>query len=222
MGEPASGERPLRADAALNRARIMDAARRVFAVRGLDVSMEEIAAAAGLGVTTVSRRFRDRDALVDALFEAELAANVAAARTALTAPDAGDGLAGFLRSLLRRAATDRGIAQVILSARYGRGGVAAQRVELTNLIHDVVERARDHGRLCPGVTAGDIPVLMLMVGSVADFAGAAHPGLWERYAEVLVDSVVPADHGRAWAGAALTRAEVAAAMGRWRPAVARS
>jgi AcrR family transcriptional regulator len=210
-------ERSLRADAARNRARILDAARRVFAVRGLDVSMDEIAEAACLGVTTVTRRFPDRNSLVEALFEAELAANVAAARTALAAPDAGEGLAEFLRLLFRRAATDRGIWQVILSARYGLGGIAAQRRMLTTLIYHVVERARADGRLREGVQAADIPVLMLMVGSVADFAAGTSPELWERYSELLIDSVVPARGNAAWPGTALTPAQLSAAMAQWRP-----
>jgi AcrR family transcriptional regulator len=199
-----------------NRARIMDAARRVFAVRGLDVSMDEIAAAAGLGVTTVTRRFPDRHSLVEALFEAELVTNVAAARAALVAPDPGEGLAEFLRLLFRRAATDRAIWQVVLSARYGLGGIAAQRRNLTALIHDVVERARKDGSLREGVQASDIPVLMLMVGSVADFTAGIGPDVWERYSELLIDSVVPSPGNGAWPGAALTQAQLHAAMSRWR------
>jgi AcrR family transcriptional regulator len=209
--------RPLRADAELNRTRIMDAARRLFAVRGLDVSMEDIATEAGLGVTTVTRRFRDRDALVEALFNAELATNVASAHAALAEPDAGDGLADFLQGMFRRAATDRGIAQVILSARYGRGGIATHREELTRLIFEIVERAREQGRLREGVQAGDIPILMLMVGSVADFAARINPELWQRYSEVLIDAVVPNVDGAEWPGEALTREQVTAAMSNWQP-----
>jgi AcrR family transcriptional regulator len=212
-----SGVRPLRADAELNRTRIMDAARAVFAVRGLDVSMEDIAAAAGLGVTTVTRRFRDRDTLVESLFETALAANVASAHTALAAADAGDGLAGFLRALFARAATDRGIAQVMLSARYGLGGVANQRQELTHLIFGIVERARQQGRLREGVQAGDIPILMLMVGSVADFAAGTSPQLWQRYSEVLIDTIVPSLDPFALHGEALTQEQLASAMSKRQP-----
>ena len=50
-----STTRPLRADAERNRARILAAAAEVFAERGLDVSLDDIAAHAGVGVGTVSR-----------------------------------------------------------------------------------------------------------------------------------------------------------------------
>jgi AcrR family transcriptional regulator len=45
--------RPLRADAERNRARILAAAHEVYAERGLDVSLDEIAALAGVGVGTI-------------------------------------------------------------------------------------------------------------------------------------------------------------------------
>ena len=68
----ALAERPLRADAARNRARLLEAARVVFAERGLDATMDEIARRAGVGVGTAYRRFRNRDDVIDALFEERL------------------------------------------------------------------------------------------------------------------------------------------------------
>ena len=57
-----------RVDAARNRARILMAARRLFAERGAGcVSMDEIAEAAGVGKGTVFRRFGSRAALAHAL-----------------------------------------------------------------------------------------------------------------------------------------------------------
>ena len=217
MEDHAPKKRPLRADAAVNRAKIMTAARRVFAARGLDVSIEEIAIAANVGATTVIRRFRDQDGLIEALFEEEMAANAALARKALAASDAGEGLASFLRSLFRRVATDRGIAQVILSARYGLGEIAARRLELTDLIHEVVERARTQGSLRARVEAADLPILMLMVGSVADFTAGTNPEVWERYSELLVNAVVSSGDSAAWQGTALTRAQLTDAMAAWQP-----
>lgn len=55
----------MRADARRNRALIVDAAAGLFAARGPEVSMEEIAQAAGLGVGTLYRHFPDRRALLE-------------------------------------------------------------------------------------------------------------------------------------------------------------
>ena len=65
---PEAGPRPLRRDAERNRQRILEAAAEVFNERGLDVSLDEIARHAGVGVGTVYRRFRTKEELVEALF----------------------------------------------------------------------------------------------------------------------------------------------------------
>ncbi|MGH8791615.1 MAG: TetR/AcrR family transcriptional regulator [Stackebrandtia sp.] len=57
-----------RADAARNRAAILDAAARLFAEHGVDaVSMDAVAAAAGVGKGTLFRRFGDKSGLATAL-----------------------------------------------------------------------------------------------------------------------------------------------------------
>jgi AcrR family transcriptional regulator len=59
-----------RADAARNRRRILAAAARILASRGVDgLSMDEVAHAAGVGVGTVYRRFGDRAGLVYAVID---------------------------------------------------------------------------------------------------------------------------------------------------------
>ncbi|MDH6705296.1 AcrR family transcriptional regulator [Kitasatospora sp. MAA19] len=60
-------ERPLRADAARNRARLLDVATQVFATRGVGVPTEEIARAAGVGVGTLFRHFPTKEALLEAV-----------------------------------------------------------------------------------------------------------------------------------------------------------
>lgn len=59
-----------RADAARNRAKILDAARRLFAANGPeDVCMDAIAREAGVGKGTLYRRFGDRAGLAHALLD---------------------------------------------------------------------------------------------------------------------------------------------------------
>jgi AcrR family transcriptional regulator len=67
---PLAGERPERADAARNRERILDAARRLIAKRGIrPVTLEGVAKEAGVGRATLFRRFPDRSALLLALLD---------------------------------------------------------------------------------------------------------------------------------------------------------
>ena len=84
-------ERPLRADAERNRRLLLDAARELFAERGLGVTLDDIAHRAGLGVGTAYRRFGSRAALIDALFEERLGEIVAVAKESLEVEDPWEG-----------------------------------------------------------------------------------------------------------------------------------
>jgi AcrR family transcriptional regulator len=61
-------ERPARADAVRNRAAIIAAARRLFAERGVDVSLHAIGKAAGVGQASLYRHFANRETLMLALY----------------------------------------------------------------------------------------------------------------------------------------------------------
>ena len=77
-----TSRRPRRADAARNRERILAAASELFAERGLDASMPELAERAGVGVGTVYRAFPDKEHVVSAVMAERfrwLAAEVEAA-----------------------------------------------------------------------------------------------------------------------------------------------
>ncbi len=66
----ADGTRPERADARRNRLKVLEAAERLFAEQGVrNVSLDAIAAAAGVGKGTVFRRFGDRAGLAVALLD---------------------------------------------------------------------------------------------------------------------------------------------------------
>jgi AcrR family transcriptional regulator len=68
--EMAGASRPERADAARNRERVLVAARRLFAERGVrSVTMSDVAAAAGVAKGTVFHRFGDRAGLAMALVD---------------------------------------------------------------------------------------------------------------------------------------------------------
>src|SRR5207248_4027407 len=102
-------DRPLRADAERNRQRILDAARELFADRGLGVTLNDIAHHAGVGVGTVYRRFPDKKQLIDGLFEQRLEDLVALMDLAVSDPDPWRGLSGFLEHALELQAADRGL-----------------------------------------------------------------------------------------------------------------
>jgi AcrR family transcriptional regulator len=92
MTRSPGSDRPLRADAARNRDRIVEAAVADFAEHGLEVPLEDVAQHAGVGIATLYRRFPSRDDLVAACFERRVAEYAQAAEDALGAPGARRGL----------------------------------------------------------------------------------------------------------------------------------
>ena len=215
MSSARSSKRPLRADAARNQARILDAARVVFGAKGLDASLDEVAHHAGLGVATLYRRFADRESLVVALFDLELRKTVELANLALAADDPWESFTGLLRSIFGAIATDRGMRQALLSSRHGLGVETANKVELIRLLSLIVQRAQRHGSLRAGITARDIPPMMLMVSAVADFASIASPRLWERYCSLLIDGLSARNNPEPLAPDALSEADMALAASSW-------
>src|SRR6478609_1139321 len=89
-------DRALRKDAALNRERLLAAASELFAEQGFSVTLNDIAHHAGVGIGTAYRRFPNKEAVMDALFEQRLQQVADVAREALEDPDAWNGLLTFM------------------------------------------------------------------------------------------------------------------------------
>src|SRR6266478_838495 len=69
-----------RADAQRNRERILEVAKATFARRGGDASLDDIAKQAGVGPGTLYRHFPTREALIEAVYRAEVEKLAAAQR----------------------------------------------------------------------------------------------------------------------------------------------
>src|SRR6185295_7164809 len=103
-----------------NRDRIVDAARTAIAADGIEVSVEEIARRAGVGVATLYRRFPTKEELIDAVLEDAFAEICQAAQDGLEAEDAWVGFTGFLERVFSLQERNRCLKDVIASHRHGR------------------------------------------------------------------------------------------------------
>lgn len=183
--------RPLRRDAELNRRKMLTAASEVFAARGLTATLDDVAHHAGLGVGTVYRRFADKDALIEALFEERIRSMAELAQTACGAEDPWDGLVGFLESASAVMAADRGLREAVLSPTHGHAGVTMARGELGPRVDLLARRCRTAGRLRPDVAGTDLATVLHTVQAAADIGGTAHPDHWRRTLGILLDGLAP-------------------------------
>jgi len=184
---PPASERPLRRDAERNRLRILQAAREVFADRGFDASLDQVAAHAGLGVGTVYRRFADKDALIDALFEEGIDEVAAAGRRALSVPDPWEGLVGFLQQANALRARDRGLRQALLSR--GAHRTERARAKIIPIATELLARAQQAGSLRADFDLFDLPLIDLMVSAIADLTREVSPELWQRALTIIIDGL---------------------------------
>ena len=182
-------ERPLRADAERNRQRILAAAREVFADRGVDAGLDEIARHAGVGTGTVYRRFPDKQLLIDALFENHFDLMRAIAEEALEVENSWDALVQYLTRGLEMMASNRGLAQLILGTAHGREGMISGRERLIPIVIKLVERAKADGYLRPDLALTDFPAFYLQINTLIAFFRDTDPDAWRRYLALWLDGM---------------------------------
>jgi AcrR family transcriptional regulator len=185
----ATSSTPLRADAERNRRRILDAAREAFAERGLDVSLDEIAARAGVGVGTVYRRFGDKGALIDVVFEEKVADVTRAAREALALDDPWEGFTTFMTRLCEQQAADRGFKEALLGRERGTERVDRARETIAPVAWELLRRAQGAGRVRADLDGYDVPMLHKLIGFVADATRDEAPDYWRRVLGVVLDGL---------------------------------
>jgi AcrR family transcriptional regulator len=193
MGAPSISSTPVarRADAARNRAALLDAARRVLARRGLEVTVEELARGAGVGVGTVYRNFPTKDALVAAVIERAFEELTAAAEAALDDPDPGESFFTLVRGCAATMARD----VVLVRAARAADRANEPRPEHVRRLFDatdaVLARAIAAGAVRDGVTAEDVAALLVGIGEAANHPREATENALDRYVTIVIDGLKP-------------------------------
>ncbi|GGL87782.1 TetR/AcrR family transcriptional regulator [Nakamurella endophytica] len=107
--------RPLRADARRNRDALLATAADLFSERGVDVSLEDIARGAGVGIGTLYRHFPTREAVVLAVYQRQIDDLAEAARTLPSTHPPAEALREWMRGFVRYAAVKRGMVALLRS-----------------------------------------------------------------------------------------------------------
>ena len=179
--------KPLRRDAQRNRERILDAAREVFAERGVNATLDDVAARAGVGVGTVYRRYANKDALLDELLEAVVVELAEFAEGAAEGPDAWDALIAVLERIEEASAANRALEHLVVQRDPARRleHLAHARERLLDPLSKLVERAKAEGRLRADFETDDVANIHAMLAAVP----RDPPELWRRYFAIVVDGL---------------------------------
>src|ERR1700730_739947 len=137
-----SRDRKPRADAQRNRARLLDVATREFTRSGANASLEDIAKQAGVGPGTLYRHFPTREALLQAVYRAELERLAAAGRTLARTMTPVDALRSWLLLFVDAIAAKALIAPALNSLVGDHKKVfAASYAQMQEAIRSLVKRA---------------------------------------------------------------------------------
>jgi AcrR family transcriptional regulator len=205
------GQAPLRADARRNRDQIIAAARAIFAAKGPDVPMEEVAREAGVGVGTLYRRFPDREALIRAVARDNFSRMLTQAQDAVAEePTAWDALVRILRQsreleLSAQLAMHSPLAWAVI-----RDDPTTQqfRDAMFDTLDEVVHAAQAEGSLRPDVDTGDVTILIsLLLRRMRNSSGKDTQLASERALGIMLDGL-RAPSGSPLPGRPFTRADL--------------
>lgn len=179
----------MRADARRNRERILQAARDVFEAAGSDAQMDDVAAAAGVGVGTVYRHFPNKEALIGELLRQKFERIAGVLAEAQAAPgDPGEALLAALTRSAEYIEVDTATQHVMSKSAPGVWQMCAANVqEVNERAADLIAAGKASGTLRPDMEVTDIR--LLMGGIASTMADPALRPMWRRHLQLMLDSL---------------------------------
>lgn len=196
MSTPSSGStrgRTPRADAARNRAALVEAARSVFAATdgGTEFSLDAVARSAGVGIGTLYRNFPSREDLVAAVYSAELDALLARVDGLLQGRPGDRALREFTTEYAGFVRTKRGMAEAVrVGALLGAAESAHTRERMNGAVQRLLDAGAADGSLRTDVRADDVTAAL--VGVLLSTRDAVDPEQASRLLDLVVAGLRPA------------------------------
>ncbi len=189
MGNGGLVARALRSDAVRNRQRLLDAAAEAFTTSGVGVSLESIAARAGVSIGTLYNHFPDRNALVDAVVGDSLDRIVAVADAAAGLDDPWAAFEALILGTCELQAQDRAVAD-LLGMRYPHTGIVAAVCDhLMDRFVEIIERGRRAGALRDDLVVEDIGPILWSNARIIEAGGTMTPDAWRRHLGFVLDGL---------------------------------
>ncbi|MFE2374847.1 TetR/AcrR family transcriptional regulator [Streptomyces sp. NPDC059398] len=187
-------DRPARADARRNREKLLTAARAAFTAADDKVPLEAVARDAGVGIGTLYRHFPTREALVEAVYAAELDQVTAEADTLLTGHRPEAALRAWMDRYAAFVATKRGMIDT-LRAGWASGTMAipTTRERITGAIAGILAAGVRTGSFRADADPDDVTALLL--GAFLSTAADDSPDRIGRLLDLIVDALRPLGPG---------------------------
>lgn len=174
-----------RADSQRNRERLLEVAKLAFAEHGKDVSLEEIARRAGVGIGTLYRHFSNRDAIVADVYRREVEQLAGAAAGLADRLPPLDALSAWMRLFVDYIAAKKLIAPALNAMASGTDELyAASGPPIIGAITLLVDRARATGEIREDVEPLDL------VNALVGLAYGYNLPDWQASATRLIDVLV--------------------------------
>ena len=183
-----TGGRALRADAQLNRDRLLEAAAQAFARDGTDTSLKAIAQEAGVGIGTLYRRFPTREDLIEATYRNETTRLCESAAELLENGEPAAALRQWMDRFVDYMLTKHGMSDALPSILAAHEGLRANtRTLLRDAIATLLEAGIQTASLRQDIPADDV---MMALGGITLIAGAEHQrDLAARLLDLLMDGL---------------------------------
>ncbi|MFF3256378.1 TetR/AcrR family transcriptional regulator [Actinacidiphila glaucinigra] len=180
---------PLRRDAAQNRHRIIEIARR-YVDDGRPLQLNDVARTASMGVATVYRHFPTPEALLETVALPAIEKLLWRAEHALTEHDPWLALREFLAAVIEVLLTDPAVPPVFAAATDTLEHTCNLKQRLATAFAELLARAHSAGVVDSGVTESDMTPLMCGIAYAANIQSALDPSeratLGLRYLDLLL------------------------------------
>jgi AcrR family transcriptional regulator len=183
-------QRPLRADAQRNLERIITSARALFAERGAQAQMEDIAAHAGVGIGTLYRRFPTKESLMTALVRERFQEFAVIAAEVEETTDPADALATVMRRQAEAVEHDAAFQLAMMNLdSFHWEGIEEDKLVLGAIIARIIDRGKKAGAVRPDLRFEDFG--MLMCSTTAAMYFMHDKSGWRRQQEIMLDGLRP-------------------------------
>jgi AcrR family transcriptional regulator len=183
----------LRADAQDNRARILVAARALFAERGIDVTMRAVARRAGVGPATLYRRFPTKQMLLDDVFADELGSCRGIVDDGCADPDPWRGFCSVIERISVLNSGNQGFVDAFMSADPDADMFAEHRAVLLGMLAELAGRAQAAGGLRRDFVIDDLVLVLLAGRALTSTTGSGREAAARRFAALAIDAFRASD-----------------------------